>query len=661
MSTALAPGGNGTLMHSIYFKLFGNIKSPHEANDFARLELESLVGKVTPIENLAIELGSNPLKEFRNSTFADSEVMVADALTHEQAYGKTKGYRLRFRTIRDMSSWVKRLAYTREMFVYIEGGQKATLKRIFPDAIEGTNAQYVKGRKGCLFRLITHQYFLENSRYISKLSRNEEETVDNLDRLYSSLTSRFYRIPASATLKVGKRLEDYFAIREEPSLYLAHYMHPYKGKFHPKMIRALLNYINPQTEGKILDNFAGSGTLLVEANLLGLDAVGTEINPLSVLMCNVKCSSLTDIDDSQLKKHMAGFLSKLNRTDRSSGRPATIDDFDSDRCLNDAPSEWKKTLKELREWDKDGFGVALYLADALAAKKLALGVRDKNLREFYLLAISGAISEKARRRQASFDHILTDRLSDLYLRVFLFREMNRVLKINPGHGECYEADTRDLGTLALKDMDGCINSPPYSTALNYIQNDQPQLTILGLHQDLDLLRDQMIGFPGVNYDRKTLLLDIEKERPPFADLPPYAQTIVRKLAIGGRKDAASRSYKFFIDMKLTVNQMAKVLKKGAKYVTVIGNNNYKLNGENGEEEYDEESEDIEMDELEFDSKGYLNLPDYSDGYLEVKNDKVLIEMGKNAGFKLDRVIVRLLAKSSKGNIRYESVVILEKT
>jgi len=60
---------------------------------------------------------------------------------------------------------------------------------------------------------------------------------------------------------MGKKLEDYFSNREENSLYLTHYFYPYKGKFHPKMVRSLLNWANPRV---VLDNFVGSGTLLVE-------------------------------------------------------------------------------------------------------------------------------------------------------------------------------------------------------------------------------------------------------------------------------------------------------------------------------------------------------------------------------------------------------------
>lgn len=644
-----------------YFKLFGNIKSPHEANDLARLELESVAGSVKPVANFTIELGGSPLREFSRLTFADSDVLVADAFTHELAYGKTKGYKLKLDSIVDVTSWVKRLAYTREIFLFVEGKKKSDLSRIFPDARLGTNAQYVEGKTGCLFRLITHQYFLENSKYVSKLSRNENELDDNLTRLYASLTSRFYRIPASATLRVGKRLEDYFAIREEPSLYLSHYMHPYKGKFHPKMIRALLNYICPKDKGTIIDNFAGSGTLLVEASMLGLDSVGIEINPLSVLMCNVKCSSLTSIEPARLKKAISNFEERLKRAPRVSVKSASLEDYSDAKPRKSIRSEWKRILIELDQWDANRYGVGDFLPDVLAAKKVAMTTRDSALRDLFLLAISGAISEKVRRRQTPFTKVLFERLSELYLRILLFHKMNDTLKIRVGQGRCIAADARDLERLALKDLDGNINSPPYSTALNYIANDQPQLTILGFHEDLDSLRAQMIGFPGVNFDRKTLMADIANGAPTYTDLPEYAKSIICVLIEGGRRDAALRSYKFFLDTKLSVVQMASVLKTGAKYVTIIGNNNYKLDGENDSEEPLHNSDEEDMDELEFDSKGYLNLPEAGDGYIEVKNDKVLIEIAKQLGFMLDRTITRLLAKSSQGNIRYESIVILEKT
>ncbi|RLE46062.1 hypothetical protein DRJ22_02930, partial [Candidatus Woesearchaeota archaeon] len=287
-----------------YFKIFNTIKSEHEAKDFAKLELLRLFGEVSLIHNFFDKLLEEPLK-----SFIYEPIRVQDIITNELPYGKIQGYYGNKRDLTDVTQLVKRLSYIREIFLIIESKDKPEkiLKKIFPDGVVGKNVQFFEKDGKILFRFVTNQYFLEKSEYISKLSRNEEEINRNVEILFSHLIKNNYRIPASSTMAIGKRLEDYFAIREEPSLYLNHYMHPYKGKFHPKMVKALLNYVYPKSKGIVLDNFAGSGTLLVEAASLGLDGLGVEINPLSVLMSNVKCHSIT-IPLDKLKKAIEEYV-----------------------------------------------------------------------------------------------------------------------------------------------------------------------------------------------------------------------------------------------------------------------------------------------------------------------------------------------------------------
>ena len=91
---------------------------------------------------------------------------------------------------------------------------------------------------------------------------------------------------------------------------MTHYLHPYKGKFHPKMVRALLNYVYPDDKGLVMDNFAGSGTLLVEAVLMGLDSLQLEINPLSALMSQVKCEALK-LEPKELRHVIDRYLGAL--------------------------------------------------------------------------------------------------------------------------------------------------------------------------------------------------------------------------------------------------------------------------------------------------------------------------------------------------------------
>ncbi|MCL0093265.1 site-specific DNA-methyltransferase, partial [Dehalococcoidia bacterium] len=86
---------------------------------------------------------------------------------------------------------------------------------------------------------------------------------------------------------------DYFRIIQKNrtrsvNQYLTHWIYPYKGKFHPQMIRALLNIIGLEQGNTALDPFIGSGTTAVEAQLLGINCVGIDISPLCVLQSKVK-------------------------------------------------------------------------------------------------------------------------------------------------------------------------------------------------------------------------------------------------------------------------------------------------------------------------------------------------------------------------------------
>lgn len=62
--------------------------------------------------------------------------------------------------------------------------------------------------------------------------------------------------------------------------YLTHWIYPYKGKFHPQMIRALLNIMQIKEGEIVLDPFVGSGTAALESQLLGINFIGVDISPL---------------------------------------------------------------------------------------------------------------------------------------------------------------------------------------------------------------------------------------------------------------------------------------------------------------------------------------------------------------------------------------------
>ena len=608
---------------TFFFKIFNNVKSDHEPKDFARIELESLFGEITPINNFMDFITKKPLK-----VFTSDDIRIQDILSYELPYGPIQGYFGEREELTDITKLVKRLAYTREFFLIAESTNKpeTILNEIFKDGTIGKNVQFFVKENFILFRFITNQFFLEKSEYVSKLSRTEEEIDSNVNTLFSHLIQNIQRIPASTTLAIGKQLEDWFTIREEPSLYLNHYMHAYKGKFHPKMTRALVNYVYPEDNGVILDNFAGSGTALVEANYLGLDALGVEINPLSALMCNVKCNSVK-IPTKKLKKEISLFIKKLVDEINflgsiQKGQQLLVGSSIDISKINDSIEKAKEELAK-----RKGNNVPdEMIRDVFIAREILKSVEDKDVHDFLLLSISGSISDGLRRRKANFIEIFKARLSKLYRRLYLYQKLNEQLKINNSKANCFVSDTREMTVIESDSVDGIVNSPPYSTAIDYIGNDYPQLVLLGMVESFNELEKNMMGNPRVNFDRKEIqkIIDGELENP-IKD-SATAMKFVKILINEGRADVGHRSFNFFSDMYFTLKEMYRVLKKNAKCAIVIGNNHYKIN----------------------------------EHYEEIPNDDILLEMGKSIGFKEDMLIKRDLHKTQVGNIRRETILFLQK-
>lgn len=249
---------------------------------------------------------------------------------------------------------------------------------------------------------------------------------------------------------VAGMLTDYFNLIQKNrtrsvNQYLTHWIYPYKGKFHPQMIRALINIIGLKPGETIFEPFSGSGTTALEAQLLGINFIGVDISPLCVLQGKVKTQSIFSFGKIlELKEQI---ITKANRSL-----------FNDEQTLQKAIDE----------------------------------IKDEGAKNFYTMAKLLSISDNVRRGRELEKSFLKN-LAIMLDSVDDFKKIVDELSLKLGKVNVYEADCRNVNTPS-NSIDGIITSPPYSIALDYVENDAHALEEMGY--ELEKIRDGFIGVRG---------------------------------------------------------------------------------------------------------------------------------------------------------------------
>lgn len=356
--------------------------------------------------------------------------------------------------------------------------------------------------------------------------------------------------------------------------YLGHGIHKYKAKFFPRLARSLINVCAPGPDYVVLDPYCGSGTTIAEAALMGLDAVGSDIDPLSCMIAEQK-TAFPLVDPSELAA-MHACLGRQSDAQRDLFLPQpgingfTIPQFL--RCKMDADvaagieAEVVGVRRDLRNAATAAAApTADLVASHVVSTKISLrwvGTGDNRFAlEVGKRDCRSVARSHLKRMMASHPSALGWAVSEDIRKAILRSKVTRA----------------SASRLALPDesVDAIVTSPPYLPASSgretYLRSRAPALVLLGLLSEAEV--------HGLDSDVVTgsILreLDDERDMPLPAQVNDLVEWMRPQRARGPKSDPTTI---YFRDLVEAGREAYRVLKPGgrAAYVVATQHTYYEL-------------------------------------------------------------------------------------
>lgn len=357
--------------------------------------------------------------------------------------------------------------------------------------------------------------------------------------------------------------------------YSAHGLHEYKGKFNPQIARAILNVLDIPIGSNIVDPFCGSGTSLLECVHLGMHAVGTDINPLAVFIANAKLNAIR-IPVRELRCELATVL-KQQKTIELPQKPE-----------DPARDEYLRSWFEAKIFeDIERVRLAIKASGGHCADPL-LAIASNLLREY---SQQDPNDLRIRRRKTPLpERPFVEAFEEASVQFFdKLEDAQAVVRTSVASNQALLLDSRKLKAEILgntEKFDCALTSPPYATALPYIDTQRLSLVWLELIQPSEILplEARLVGsreIRGAQSKRDLLASLLNNDEKIPATQAEYCKLLQLALSEsdGFRRQAVPLLlYRYFADMAQVFRALRPLMKDGAPFALIVGGNHTVLGG-----------------------------------------------------------------------------------
>jgi len=357
--------------------------------------------------------------------------------------------------------------------------------------------------------------------------------------------------------------------------YASHDFHAFPAKFPPPLPETFIRGLTAPGD-TVLDPMMGSGTAIVEAFLGGRMCIGTDIDPLALLITTVKT---TPLDVDSLREHLYRIIDDANRClEKNTNEAAEI-----------ISARWDKKTREFVD-----YWFAAETRNELAALLLEIEkIEDTAIQAFFTLAFSACIITKTGGVSLAFDlahtrphrakvaftvsgqkilgaeyegaeseriKFLTKNLRSAIVE-FRKRALQNIQSISELTVSAYPvslqlADAQRL-PVETSTIDLIVTSPPYAVnAIDYMRANKFSLVWLGY------------GLEQLGETRKLCIGGESTASFTFEMLPPRTAAIVAAISASDPKRGKALE-RYHSEMKRILREMQRVLKPDRAAVLVV--------------------------------------------------------------------------------------------